>query len=563
MTFNRNYIVLLSVFLTMNRITAQDLGNLKTTKPISYNGGLNLQTGFYGISGAKARQPGFTYMMNGSANINIYGVALPFNFTFSNFQRDFRQPFNQFGLSPTYKWLTLHAGYRNISYSQFSMAGYTIAGAGVEAKPGNWRLALLYGRSQKAVAEDTLKTIENSLNGINAPAYKRFILSGKIGYGTNDNFADVIFLKGKDDSSSIPYRPVNSQILPSKNLVFGLNSQLSFLKKKLIWMGEGALSIYTRDIAMSTQNTGYGLVDALIQPNLSSQTYTAMETQLNYTELAYGFGIKYRKVNPDYKSMGAYFFQTDFEQVLLNAKFNLFKNKLRLNGSFGNQKDNLQRKKLATTSRQIYNAAVSFNPNTKFGVDVAFSNYGTSQRAGRRTLSDTAVINQINNSISITPRYVIVKEKFIRTLILIAGRQSLDDRNRFTEQYTQVNNTFANAIHTVSFIKEAFSYNYGLNYNSSHTVVGTTNLYGAIGGCSKSWKKGTFTMDFNSTINSSTFNSEFNGLTMGFQHNINWKPHKKHRFFINSVLTINRSKNTQAGSSFNEYYTKFNYAFTF
>jgi len=125
---------------------AQDLGNLKGTKPITFGGGINLQTGFYAINGAKARQSGSTYILTGSPTLTVLGVSLPFTFTLCNYQRYFRQPFNQFGLSPTYKWLTVHAGYRNISYSQFAMAGYTILGGGIKFKPKNFKFALLYGR---------------------------------------------------------------------------------------------------------------------------------------------------------------------------------------------------------------------------------------------------------------------------------------------------------------------------------------------------------------------------------------------------------------------------------
>lgn len=544
-------------------LCAQDLGNLKNTEAFRISGGLNLQTGFYGISGAKARQPGFTYLLSSNATMSLYGVSLPFSFTFSNYQRDFRQPFNQFGLSPTYKKLTVHVGYRNISFSQFAMAGYTLAGGGFELKPGRWRLAFLYGRSQKAIKDDTTRTIENSLNGVSAPAYRRMLMSGKIGYGTMDNFVDFVFLRGKDDPSSLPFRPVSSQVLPAKNGVVSLVSQLSFLNKRLIWNGEGAFSVYTRDIGFESAKTGIGWVDGLFKPNISTQTYSAFESQLNYTHAYFGAGLKYRKVTPDYRSMGAYFFQTDFEQLLVNAKLNLMKNKIRLNGSIGNQKDNLQHKKLATTNRRIYNATVSLNPNQKWGVDMVFTNYGTSQRAGRRSLSDTSLINQINSAFTLTPRYTLVKEQVVKNFILIAGTQQLDDRNRFTEQYSQVSNLFLNAIHTHSNIKTNFGFNAGVNYNATSTVVGKTELYGVLGGVSQSWKEGRFSADINGNFNLSNFQSEYNGVTLGFQQNFNWQIHKKHRFYINSGCLFNRSKNKDAGDSFNEYYTKLNYAFTF
>jgi len=38
-------------------------------------------------------------------------VSYSFSYIFSNQQSSFQQPFNQYGLHPTYKWITGHIGY--------------------------------------------------------------------------------------------------------------------------------------------------------------------------------------------------------------------------------------------------------------------------------------------------------------------------------------------------------------------------------------------------------------------------------------------------------------------
>jgi hypothetical protein len=559
---NIKYIVLTTIILLNSVLKAQDLSDLKNTKPVTFGGGLNLQTGFYSINGAKSRQPGFTYILSGSPTLTVYGISLPFSFTFSNYQRDFRQPFNQFGLSPTYKWLTVHAGYRNITYSQFTMAGYTILGGGIELKPKNFRFALLYGRSQKAVKDDTSKQIESSLNGINYPAYKRMLTAVKLGYGSANNFLDIHILRGKDDSTSLPFRPTTTIVLPSKNQVFGANGKLSFLKKKLVLQGEGAISAYTRDIAFASIDAENSIVNKLIKANITTQVYSAFETQLDYNIKNFGIGAKYRKVAPDYKSMGAYFFQTDFEQYLGNLKFGLAKGKIRFSGSAGVQKDNLSKKKLATTARNIYTGNLSLNPNTKFGADISFSNFGTSQKAGKRNLSDTAVINQINNSVTVSPRYIIVSEKKVTTWQAILGRQALNDKNRFTENYTEVQMVFANLMWLKTMIKTNVNYNAGLNYNESKNIGGTIGLVGLLGGISKSWKEGKISNDFNTSFNSSTFDGKFNGYVGNLQYNFAWQMAKKHKMSVSINALFNESKNKLAGTSFQEYFARINYGFT-
>ncbi len=554
--------IFFSFFLMIScAVSAQDLANLKNEKPISLSGGLNVQTGFYGINGVAARQPGFTYLIYGAPTLRFYGIDMPFSFTYSNFQRDFRQPFNQLGISPNYKWITLHAGFRNISYSQFAMAGVTILGGGIELNPKKFRFAILHGRAQKAVAEDTSKIIINTLNGIHYPAYKRTITTGRIGIGTQTNFIDLSVLVGSDDSSSLASRPINSQIAPSRNQVVGINFNRTFLKQKLVWRGEAALSSFTRDIAFESIDFGNKFINDFLKPNATTQIYSALETQLNYSTSKYGFGAKYRKVAPDFQSMGAYFFQTDFEQILGNLRFNLWKSKLRVSASGGTQKDNLSNKKLATTSRRIYNAAVSFNPNMKFGVDATFANFGTSQRPGTRSLSDTALINQINYSFNVSPRYTMVDNAGVKSIQAIFGQQILDDRNTFTQEFTQVQMMFLNLLFMRSLTQKELSYNAGLNYSNSKNIAGTIGLYGIMGGFSKVSKSKKINHDISSSLNASTFESNYNGYIASFQYNFGLVLSKKQKLVLSANAVINQSNNEAAGNSFQEYFLRINYGF--
>ncbi|MEY4876049.1 MAG: hypothetical protein RL708_1198, partial [Bacteroidota bacterium] len=374
-------ILFIVLFIPSIFVFAQDIQQMTKAKPIELHGNLLLQGQLYSINGAPARQPWNAYLISGSPTLSIYGFQLPFTFTFSNTQRDFRQPFNQIGVSPQYKWLTLHAGYRNVSFSQFGLAGQTILGGGIELNPKKFRFGVMYGRAQKAVAEDTTKTIQQNLNSINYPTYKRMVLAAKIGLGTNSNFVDINFVKGKDDVKSLPYKPIKTEVLPSENLVVGLTHRFTMFKKHVEWNSEVAASIFTRDISVpkfdSSDFKFADKVNKITTINLSTVAYTAAESQIKFKNKYFSTGLKYRRVEPDYKSMGAYYFQTDLEQYTGNLSTRLFKNKLSFNGSIGIQKDNVAKKKLATTQRNIYSTAINYNLNQHFGIDFNLSNYGT------------------------------------------------------------------------------------------------------------------------------------------------------------------------------------------
>ena len=138
--------LLIMSFILIQHVSAQDLSDLKNTKPFAITGNVGVNTSFYSVSGIPDRQAPFAYGVNASATMTLFGIAMPFSFSwYNNNKAGFHQPFNQFGISPTYKWLTLHLGYRNLSFSEFTLSGYTFLGAGVEAKPGKFRLGRLVG----------------------------------------------------------------------------------------------------------------------------------------------------------------------------------------------------------------------------------------------------------------------------------------------------------------------------------------------------------------------------------------------------------------------------------
>jgi hypothetical protein len=114
------------------------------------------------------RERSFSYLFNGAPTITIYGISFPFSVVISDQQRGFRQPFNQYGISPQYKWLTVHAGWQSITWSPFTLAGYNFLGGGVEATPSKWRLGFIYGRFNKAIEENSTQPLS-----FQTPAYKQ------------------------------------------------------------------------------------------------------------------------------------------------------------------------------------------------------------------------------------------------------------------------------------------------------------------------------------------------------------------------------------------------------
>ena len=129
-----HYVLIITMICLFNRgIKAQNVESMVKEKPVKFSGSLSAQFLGYSTTRERPSRDPFVWTLSGSPTLSLYGFNIPFSFVISPKQQSFRQPFNQFGMSPYYKWLTLHVGYRNINFSRYTLSGHTFLGAGVEA----------------------------------------------------------------------------------------------------------------------------------------------------------------------------------------------------------------------------------------------------------------------------------------------------------------------------------------------------------------------------------------------------------------------------------------------
>lgn len=471
----------ITLFISSLRLSGQDLSQLSTQKPFAINGTVGIGLGTYHASGISPREHSFSYLFNGAPVISIYGVSFPFTIVVSDQQRGFRQPFNQYGISPQYKWITLHAGWQSINWSQFTLAGYNLLGAGLELNPGKLRAGFIYGRFNKAIEENAAQPLS-----FQTPSYKRTGYAARLGYGTERNHIDFTFLHARDDTSSLK-TPLQTQLQPAENMVLGLNTRVSFLGH-FIWDFEAAGSLYTRNLksdSIGAFNLGSAdFIRNLIKINTSSQFLTAGQTNLAYINKNYNVGVQYRRVDPDYKSMGAYYFETDVANYTLFGGFGLWKNQIRVNASLGYQHDNLMHDKSYESKRSISAFSVSYN-TVKYGIDLRYSNYGITQDRGLNPIIDTFRVARTNYNINGVLRYTLSNEAVSHNFILVGNVQSLADLNHFTSAQSESNSKTANLTYQVNFNKSAFGLMGTFNYTLADIYLMHTVLYGPTAGINK------------------------------------------------------------------------------
>jgi hypothetical protein len=363
---------------------------------------ITLNVDFYNTNGLVDRRDGFNYRITGNPSLTSGELKVPSGFSYGNFEDDQRQPFNKIGISPEYRWATLHLGYRNLSYSPLTLNNRTFLGAGVELRPGLFRFSAMYGRFQRGIEQDLESPAFRQF-----PAYRQTGFASSVGVGSENNYLDLIVLQIEDDSASID-TPEVFGLYPKSNSVAGISSKLRFTDK-LSWNNDLALSVMTRDQRADEidDEAAPQLVSNLVQTlkaNLSTNLQQAIRSEIQFREKNFSIGATYERVDPEYRSLGTYFFNNDLERLTLNPSVRLLGRRLRLNARLGLQRDNLQNTLAKSTARTAILLNSFFIPNDELQLSFSYSNLNSRQQIERALMSDTiqlAYVSQ-NSSLNVT-----------------------------------------------------------------------------------------------------------------------------------------------------------------
>lgn len=544
-----------SAVLLFVKLQGQDLEQIGKQKPVQLSGGLSVLGNFYQVSGIPPRSKPFLWSLNGSPTLSIYGVSLPFYFNIGAQDRSFGQPFNQFGVSPKYKWVTAHLGWRSLQFSPYTWGGLVMLGYGAEINPGKFRAAFFHGRLSRTVKEDSTQSFYNVV-----PAYRRMGTAFKLGFGSASNYVDLSFLKARDDSSSYPDAPV--RLRPQENAVLGITGR--FLIKKHVQLGfDGAASAYTRD--MGIDSTGDKEVErfSFIMPaNASTQLLFAGSAFVGYVSKAFNIKLNYKRIEPDFKSMGSYIFQSDLEAYTVEPSFSLFKNKIRVQGSIGLQHDNLMKNRFATTERTIGSVNMSIQPWPVYGIDLQYSNYGITQRAGIIPLNDTTRMALVNRNMSCMNRFMKVNRKTSFMLVALAMYQNLSSLNQFQAAALGNRVFVGNLTANYSFLATGLSFNAGFNYTSTEFQAGESVLAGPTAGIGRSFLKKKLSASASASYMLNYFNSASGGAATNLNLMLMYRISKSHQFITNARFTSNNSS-SPVSVPFSELWLSAGYQFNF
>lgn len=510
--------------------------------PFSIHGNVGLNLRSYQAAGTENRQAPFMWYLGGQMNVSIYKINIPLSVLLTAQSLTYSHPFHQgaytnrftrIGASPYYRWIKLHFGHRYMDFSPLTVANHTFLGAGIELTPGKFRSAFFYGLLAKTEPQDL------ALQNVNLQIFKRKGWGMKLGYGTRERFLDLIVFKARDKPNAVdPLNQDTAYIFQNENMVIGLNGQ-TMLFKKLRLNLEVASSAFTKDVAdPETDSKRFLHPSFMIRPRTSTVFRSAVNAGIQYQYKILTLGLAYRRVDPEYRSLGAYFFNNDLENITGIAGVSLFKSRVRLNGSLGRQRNNLYGDKSTQFNRTIgsIDAQYSSGPFT-MGLD--FSNY---------TANIDYVLNQdldslnaviVTRQLGLNTSYVITAENKNRHTI--SGNFSVQDITDDVEDLNRsAESQMLNGLLSYLFAtgENGWKLNTRLSYNRNRLSGLTIDRYGIGAGAQKDLIPKKWSLGFDANYYNSTGESLEN-QTLNLRGNTLFKPGKHHRLDL-SALLLNR-----------------------
>ena len=321
-------------------------------KPLKISGSISARATLFSSQSSEARQS-FTYQLTGSVNLSLYELLnIPLSFNLNNYGTNFSYPSlpNRLSLHPSYKWAKAHIGDVSMSFGSYTLNGHQFTGLGVELSPGRWQVSAMAGRLLKRVdADPNIPSLQ--------VGYERW------GYGLKTRYEGSTFALGgtvfaaRDRDGRISFDIDALGIYPKGNIALGLEGGLSLIK----------------DLKLSLE---YGL--SRMQQDLRSTEvsyYHALRADVSYSFVGNTLGVGYERIDPGYATLGAYYFNNDYENLTLNYSRSFFDSKLSLALSGGLQRDDLMGQKQEHNKRFVGSAQVGFTPSEALSASVSLSSF--------------------------------------------------------------------------------------------------------------------------------------------------------------------------------------------
>ncbi len=559
----------------VNIAISQNLEEIGVSKGVDLSGSVNVNAVGYASHGIEQRRDPFNWFLTGNLNVNLFGYNAPFSFSYSNANRSFSQPFNQFSFSPTYKWVRTYIGYNAMTFSPYTLSGHVFLGGGAELTPGKWKISMMYGRLRKAVSYD----LSDSLQYTNA-SFKRMGYGLKVGYENNGNAISANIFTAKDDVTSIPFVLPESQITPQQNVAMSISGRKTIFSRVFV-EGEYAVSALNKDLradgeaADTVHSTTDNLVKGLLPENATQRYFDALNASLGYQGNWYAIRLKYERIAPEYQTLGAYFFNNDMENITLAPTVRLLNGQLNLGANAGLQRNNLDNARASSTERWVGTLNASYVPSAKWNFAANYSNFTAYTNVKpqpdpffNNTPLDTLNFYQVSQTTSGTVMRMLGGKNNPQTVMVNASYQQANDHSTIDGRKSLSDFKSVNVSYSYAFIPSSTTLALSANVYKNNAAGINSTFWGPTVSATKAFRNKTIKVNLASSYNESSTSQVSSSPVWSNRVGLSYAPPaSKEKTSGHSVSfglnVLRRFKSTQYQPAFTEFTGTLNYTYTF
>jgi hypothetical protein len=200
----------------------------------------------------------------------------------------------------------------------------------------------------------------------------------RVGWGErNKAYVRLNMMYAEDRKNTIPRDGITRLILPQQNAVVSVDFRVPINQDKIMLEGEVATSVHSRD----TEFQRFGLGEI---PNLSVQQSGAQGVIWNDKAITLRgvlqpwkgsrVSILGNQVGTGFRTLGNAFMRTDYRNGQFDIEQTLLKNKLRLSGLYGLERNNLLQLLASTVHRQTMGGGFTVTPIQSLQLNTQFTN---------------------------------------------------------------------------------------------------------------------------------------------------------------------------------------------
>lgn len=524
-------------------------------------GNVNANMMYYNSNMPNAREP-FTYLLSGSLNISAFNFNVPLFYSITNQGNNlgYTAPFdfNRLSIMPKYKWVKAYIGNVSMTFSPYTLSGFPFKGVGLELTPRSpFKVTLMGGQLLKAVSE------ENAMGGI--PVYQRFGYGAKIGFEQPQYKIGWIGFYAKDNVNSLNMTN-DKGVTPKENFVNSLTFSTSLLKN-LNFNVEYALSVLTDD-TRSKNLSGGSFRDKLFSAKESTSYMNAFNVNFDYNIQKSVIGLTYERIDPNYNTLGALYFNNDLENIALRFSRPFYQDKITVSTSLGFQRDDLAKAKKQDTKRVVASINMNYTVTDQLTISGSYSNFSTytNKKLDQFELinnpnvvqSDTLDYRQLSQNANVNMSYAFGEKRNqnFNFNYSIAGQANEQGGIIRKGQASTVQNY--NLSHSVNFIGTKVALNSSLNYTNNEVGQNSNSSIGGSIGASKKLFKDKLNTNFGVLYNNSQSNMNSSSV-FGVKFNNSYMLLEKHNLNMSIISMFRSSSNAK---KFNDLTATLNYSYS-